>query len=128
MTHALPNLAGEIVQTIAFFLLCAACFRGAGTVSVWMTWTPVRWLGNMSYSYYVVHGFVVRIAMVSLGKLLPHGMPDWVFWTAMPSLFLVTLVASACLFLVVEKPVSLRPRARAKRQVIDSRLAMSSSD
>ena len=79
--HAVPGMvAGELCWTIAFFVLCAVCFRGAGIVSVWMTWAPLRWLGNMSYSYYLVHGFVVRISMIILGRALPSGMPDWMFW------------------------------------------------
>jgi len=111
VTHALPDVAGELVQTIAFFALCAVCFRGDGCISALMTWTPLRWLGNMSYSYYLVHGFVVRTAMVMLARVLPFGLPDWVFWVLMPPLYLGTILASSLLFLAVEKPVSLRPAA-----------------
>ena len=109
VTHALPGVAGELIQTVAFFSLCAVCFRGAGLVSTWMTFAPLRWLGNMSYSYYLVHGFVVRIAMVLLAGVLPFGMPDWVFWGFMPVLYVATLLASSLLFVIVEKPISLRP-------------------
>jgi exopolysaccharide production protein ExoZ len=101
----------ELIQTVAFFSLCAVCFRGAGLVSTWMTLAPLRWLGNMSYSYYLVHGFVVRIAMVLLARVLPLGMPDWVFWCFMPVAYVATLLASSLLFVVVEKPFSLQPAA-----------------
>jgi hypothetical protein len=37
VTHSLPIVAGEFVQTTAFFVLCAVCFRGDGVVSAWMT-------------------------------------------------------------------------------------------
>jgi exopolysaccharide production protein ExoZ len=111
LTHVLSNVTGEVVQTVAFFLLCAVCFRGAGRVSAWMTITPVRWLGNMSYSYYLLHGFVVRIAMVMIAHALPFGLADWMFWALMPVLYVATLLASSVLFIVVEKPVSLRPVA-----------------
>ena len=76
-----------------------------------MTLAPLRWLGNMSYSYYLVHGFVVRIAMVMLAQVLPLGMPDWVFWGFMPVLYVATLLASSLLFVIVEKPISLQPAA-----------------
>jgi exopolysaccharide production protein ExoZ len=112
VTHVLPGGTEESIQTVAFFLLCAVCFRGAGLVSVWMIFAPLRWLGNMSYSYYLVHGFVVRIAMDLLARRLPAGMPDWVFWGFMPVLYAATLVASSLLFVAVEKPLSLRPTAR----------------
>lgn len=111
VTHAVPGVTGELVQTVAFFLLCAVCFRGAGNVSAWMTVAPLRWLGNMSYSYYLVHGFVVRIAMVMLARVLPFGMPDWAFWVLMPILYVATLLAASVLFLIVEKPISLQPAA-----------------
>lgn len=73
-----------------------------------MVWTPLRWLGNMSYSYYLVHGFVVRAAMVALGHLLPGGLPVAVFWLLLPVVFAATLAGSAVLFIGVERPVSLR--------------------
>jgi exopolysaccharide production protein ExoZ len=109
VTHVLQGVAGELGQTFAFFLLCAVCFRGAGVVSAWMTVAPLRWLGNMSYSYYLIHGFVVRISMVILARALPIGMPDYLFWAFMPILYLATLMASSLLFVLVEKPLSLRP-------------------
>jgi hypothetical protein len=49
---------------------CAACFRSAGLVNL-DDLAPLRWLGNMSYSYYLVHGFVVRVAMVILAQGCP---------------------------------------------------------
>ena len=109
VTHAFPGAAGELVQTVAFFLLCAVCFRGDGRISACMAWTPLRWLGNMSYSYYLAHGLIVRCAMLCLGYVLPHGLPAWLFWTLIPVLFAVTSIGSAMLFLLVEKPMSLRP-------------------
>ena len=118
LMNATHGVMGEVVQTIAFFALCAVCFRDAGLVSVWMTWAPLRWLGNMSYSYYLIHGFVVRIAMVMLARVLPFGMPDWIFWGFMPILYFVTLLSSSLLFVLVEKPISLRPtKANANRLV-----------
>jgi exopolysaccharide production protein ExoZ len=83
-----------------------------------MTWAPLRWLGNMSYSYYLIHGFVVRIGMVVLARLLPLGMQDWVFWVLMPILYVATLVTSSLLFILVEKPISLRPAATKVPKVV----------
>ena len=74
-----------------------------------MTWAPLRWLGNMSYSYYLIHGLVVRIAMVLLGRMLPFGMSDALFWGLMLVLYIATLLVSSLLFIVVEKPISLQP-------------------
>ena len=112
VSHLLGDVSGEFVHTAAFFLLCAVCFRDAGLISRCMVWAPLRWLGNMSYSYYLVHGFVVRIAMLLLGRLLAHGMPEWLFWAYIPLVFAATLAGSAVLFIAVEKPLSLQPKVR----------------
>ena len=78
-----------------------------------MTWAPLRWLGNMSYSYYLMHGLVVRAGFAVLGRVLPDGLPPPAFWMALVPLFAATLAAGAVLFIVVEKPLSLRPRRAA---------------
>jgi exopolysaccharide production protein ExoZ len=116
--HVAPGAGGEMVLTLGFFMLCAVCFREAGTGSGWMTWTPLRWIGNISYSYYLMHGFVVRLIMVGLAHVLPTGMPDWLFWLSMAIIYLATLVCSAMLFVAVEKPISLRPQASPVRGVV----------
>jgi exopolysaccharide production protein ExoZ len=108
-SHSFPGTTSELIQTMAFFALCAVCFRGAGRISVWMTIAPLRWLGNMSYSYYLMHGIITRIIMVPLMRMLPLGMPDWLFWALLPVVYVATLVASSLLFVLVEKPISLRP-------------------
>ncbi len=104
------GMADEFLQTACFFALCAVCFRGVGAAARAMAWAPLRWLGNMSYSYYLVHGIVVRVAFVALGRVLPDGMPPWAFWALLAPLFAATLAAGAVLFIAVEKPVSLQPQ------------------
>ena len=53
--------------------------------------------------------------MLCLGRLLPHGLPAWLFWFLIPGLFVATSVASEMLFLLVEKPMSLRPASLGAR-------------
>jgi exopolysaccharide production protein ExoZ len=120
VTHAVNGPAGEFVQSAAFFALCAVCFRGDGRISACMTWSPLRWLGNMSYSYYLVHGFVVRIFMGMLARVLPTGLPDSMFWALMPTLYLATLLVSSMVFVMIEKPISLRPVAANNRKLVSS--------
>ncbi len=113
INHALPMRYFEILHSGAFFCLCAVCFRNAGIISRLMRWTPLRWLGNMSYSFYLIHGLVVLVSMAVLGKLLPGMMPEALFWLAMPVLFTAALGASAALFIAVEKPLSLNTRRKS---------------
>jgi len=101
---------------VSFFLLCLACFRDA---SVWLarafSWTPVRWLGNMSYSYYLLHGLALKACFIALAVVLPishHG--SWLFWALLPLMFGLTLIPTALLFLAIERPLSLATN-RARR-------------
>ena len=103
-----PPLLQEILYSAAGLALCAVCVRGAGATAAGMRWTPLRWLGNMSYSYYLTHGFVVRLFMLLLARCFPGGMPDWAFWTILPVLFGVTLPGAALLFAQVERRWSIR--------------------
>lgn len=107
-THRVGPVVGELIQTICFFLLCAVCFRSVGRVSQLMCWAPLRWLGNMSYSYYLVHGFIVRLSMTALAQVVTGALPPVAFWLLIVPLFAATLAGSALLFVGVEKPVSLR--------------------
>ena len=95
---------------VSFFVLCLSCFRNP---SAWLpsffSWTPLRWLGNMSYSYYLLHGLALKAGFLFLAKLLPASGSDsalW-FWILLPIMFSLTLIPTTVLFLVIERPLSL---------------------
>jgi len=94
---------------IAYFSLCFACFCNVGT---WLpglySWTPMRWLGNMSYSYYLLHGLALKAAFMIFAIVLPSGVDGaLLFWVMMPVAFGLTLIPTAILFLTIERPLSL---------------------
>lgn len=118
----LPGVAGSLLYVAvvfpAYFTLCLTCFR---TPSDWLpqafSWTPLRWLGNMSYSYYLIHGLTLKAAFTVAGTLLPvsSGGP-WVFWVLLAPAFALTLLSAGLLYVVVERPFSLGSTAnRATR-------------
>ena len=97
---------------VAFFTLCLVCFRNP---SSWLprtfSWTPLRWLGNMSYSYYLLHGLALKAGFLAFSALVPtDSYGSWLFWVLLPPMFVLTLIPSAALFLLVERPFSLAPR------------------
>jgi peptidoglycan/LPS O-acetylase OafA/YrhL len=111
---------GELYRTLLAFvpfgLLVYGCFRAgeAGPIRGFLGWAPMRALGNMSYSYYLIHALMLRGIMLVTDKLIP---PDLAgppaYWVLLPFIFAATLVPSTILFVAVEKPFSLTRRTRA---------------
>ncbi len=112
----LGGSAGEAIKVsilfVTFFTVCLICLQNPSSwLPLSFSWTPLRWLGNMSYSYYLVHGLALKAGFLALSNLAPnasHG--PWLFWALLPPMFVFTLLPSAMLFLLVERPFSLAPR------------------
>lgn len=85
-----------------------SAFSGTGPLAAPLTWAPLRWLGNMSYSYYLLHALVVRALGPVVGKFAP-GMGAGAFWLACLPTFALTLVTSYLLYVAIEYPLSLAP-------------------
>jgi exopolysaccharide production protein ExoZ len=78
-----------------------------GVLSV-LQCAPLRYLGNMSYSYYLIHGLVIHAFFIVFGKfVLPAEDIVWMYLPLMLLAFLSTLVGSAIVFLMFEKRFSL---------------------
>src|SRR5262249_47074239 len=107
----------------------AALFAGYGTlvlaaltpgtiVSRFLILPSLRRLGNISYSFYLLHGIPLHAFGLLAGRLHVASFgPQWVWLTfgaALPEVFLFTTAASALLYLCVEKPISLTRRVAAK--------------
>lgn len=94
---------------LAFLVLCHVCFANPRSlIARLFAVLPLRWLGNMSYSYYLVHGLALHATFMLLSRVwAPHPLTwpgvagCWLFS------FLVSLLPSALLFLTVERPLSL---------------------
>jgi len=101
-----------VILFVAFFWLCFGCFgKAGGWLARGFAWTPLRWLGNMSYSYYLLHGLTLNAAFRSFALFVPaEERGPWFFAALLPCMFAVTLVPTTMLFLLVERPYSLAPR------------------
>lgn len=117
---AVGQISKVTILFCAFFVVCLACFRTpSGEFARWFCWTPLRWLGNMSYSYYLLHGLVLKAAFLALSGIFPiSAFGSWFFWALLPVMFLVTLLPTAALFLLVEKPYSLSPPRAPRTSVL----------
>lgn len=103
---------------VTCFLVCGAAFAPAGSqglVARALSWQPLRWLGNMSYSYYLAHGLVLDVLFrvlrkVMYGTIASLGEAAW--FVLLGPAFMATLIGSAALFLLVERPYSILPSAK----------------
>jgi len=120
---ALSDLRGigmEAVHVASLGALTAVCLHEQPGAAQIFSWTPLRWLGNMSYSYYLMHGYVTSVVALVLTKTLGQ-LSIELSWALMPLVFVLSVLPSLALFVLVEKPLSLRPTGRAAAQTIPSR-------
>jgi peptidoglycan/LPS O-acetylase OafA/YrhL len=91
----------------AFFLVSYALFFD-GILKRIFSWDWLRWLGNISYSYYLIHVLSLH-GLAFLLRLLspPKPIPSVFGIILLLAAFAATLCCGACLFLLVEKPLSL---------------------
>ncbi len=104
----LTNVFHLILLFVTFFVLVLACIGSKTLLKMIFSWTPLRWLGNMSYSYYLIHGFTLQCLAFVLLKIAPQTIEtSFGFWAFMIISFTLTWISSTILFVAVEKPFSL---------------------
>ena len=113
-------LLREWFETLALWLVVLTGLRGGNVVAGALSGTALRWLGNMSYSFYLLHGAVLVAVFRTLVGLVGGGWPSWTFWALLVPVFARGWLASPALFVAVERPVSLLPRGRAARALTPS--------
>ncbi len=97
-----------ILFSLAFSVFVLYSLHGNGVLSRLFSWTPLRYLGNMSYSYYLFHG----LTLSAVARLLQHFEPQvtgggLLFGALCLAAFTATWVSSTMLFVLVERPFSL---------------------
>lgn len=93
---------------ILFYIFCLECFISSGFLTQMASSKPLRWFGNMSYSYYLIHGVTLKGFFIFLDKLAPNFHSDTIIiWLLLPLVFIITLVPSILLFVFIEKPYSI---------------------
>jgi peptidoglycan/LPS O-acetylase OafA/YrhL len=124
----MPGLSGQrqisaifsiVVLFFSFFIFTLACFTSRSLLQRMFSWTPLRWLGNMSYSYYLIHGLTLKaIGFVVLRLIAPGTLSTAAFWIGYPIFFFLTLVSSTILFVVVERRFSILPAVSKPAQSV----------
>ena len=64
-----------VALSIGMFCCAAYCFAFDGRLKRFFSWTPLRYLGNISYSYYLIHGVTLQGLAMAWAWLASHGVP-----------------------------------------------------
>ena len=114
-TVVMPLYIGFPLHAAVFGLVCGKCFQNRNRLGDIFSWWPLRWLGNMSYSYYLVHGPIVMAFFSICSALGIKVASSWTLWVIMPLVFGITLLPAFLLFVSVERPLSLVPSRHIRR-------------
>ena len=104
----IPFIVLIILTFLLFIAFCLVAFNSESSTSRWLVFSPLRWLGNMSYSYYLIHGLVLKFSflVLSLFSVDSYIENSWYYLLWAP-LFIFTLGVSLALYLCIERPLSL---------------------
>ncbi len=108
--HYSARTASSLRTIWLFFALgtfTLAAFQPSGLLPRILSAAPLRWLGNMSYSYYLVHGLTLKAMTIIAHRVWPSGIFPLLYWAAMPAMYACTLASALVLFASVEKHLSL---------------------
>ena len=108
---------------ISMTALCLDALHWRTLTARLLEWTPLRWLGNMSYSYYLLHGLTLKASFMAARMVVTEiPAPVLWFWLLLPVAFGLTLLPAATLFVFVEKPYSF-PRPSPAPAPVDAGFA-----
>src|SRR5229473_2004106 len=108
--HYSARTASSLRTIWLFFALgtfTLAAFQPSGLLPRILSAAPLRWLGNMSYSYYLVHGLPLKAMTIIAHRVWQSGISPLLYWAAMPAMYACTLASALVLFASVEKHLSL---------------------
>jgi exopolysaccharide production protein ExoZ len=118
-----------ITVGLGFFPFVLFCIGGPGPLARAFSWAPVRYLGNMSYSFYLLHGATLNALFLLLHAFSrPDGNSPIVFCALLPVAFALSWLTSTVLFALIEKPVSLRAQPAPTRVTLGQRANEDISD
>jgi peptidoglycan/LPS O-acetylase OafA/YrhL len=103
-----------VLQFHLFLVFLYACFRSNSFLGRMFSGRFIRYLGNMSYSYYLLHGLTLKFIAMILGRIAPGTGSGLIYWLTLPAAFAATWAASTALYVTVEKPALGRPHRHAQ--------------
>jgi len=101
-----PNFyASSLFLTLIPFCMYAMFFDGF--LKRLFSWDYLRWLGNISYSYYLIHGLALHGARLLVNRLFPPAPSSGLFdLLLLGGCVSFSIFCAAIVYLFVEKPLS----------------------
>jgi exopolysaccharide production protein ExoZ len=116
------------VMWFAYSLFVVYSLGRNGFLSSIFSWAPLRWMGNMSYSYYLIHGVTLQGFKLVCQHFWPaDGKSTLFFWALLAPAMLATILTSTALFWLVEKRFSLRAKSPANSIPVENSSAAKAS-
>ncbi len=104
------TLPRTLVLAAVVPLVMAAGFSTDGHVARVFSWRPLRWAGNMSYSYYLLHPWCIEALRRATGWTQNNDATTGAYWVWVCVAFGATILGALVLYLSVEHPLSLQRR------------------
>jgi exopolysaccharide production protein ExoZ len=100
-----------IALSLSLFWFAAYCFSFDGLLKRVFSWTSLRYLGNMSYSFYLIHGVTLQgVALVLTFVASRLNVGASLFVAGLLIGFSLAWISSTALFFTIERPYSLHPK------------------
>jgi len=105
--------APSLFLTLVPFCLYAMFFNGF--LQRLFSWDYLRWLGNISYSYYLIHGLALHGVKLLVNRMFPSTPGSGLFdLLLLGGSLSFSIFCAAILYLFVEKPLSWSKTARSR--------------
>lgn len=107
----IPGFIKFVILNCVFVLIIYRCLFAQGPAAKQFSFAPLRWLGNMSYTYYLMHSLGLHIFFNLLSLVAPSFEGTVLIYCALiPFAMIATLLVSAPVYLLIERPISLKPK------------------
>lgn len=94
------------VSATCLFLLCFGLFSSYSPAAALLCGRNLRWLGNISYSYYLTHSLCIKFLTLFVPAVTIVLKSAFGFWAMIPLCFVASMIPAVILFRTVEKPAS----------------------
>ena len=92
------------VFLITTFLLVLKVLYGSGFLRRLFEYKWLRYMGNISYSFYLMHGLAIELVMINMTPFFSGMSKGMYFALTFPATLVLGIIISTLLFLLTEKP------------------------